>query len=78
MLTKLLKYEGKATAHVLLPVAGGVLAFTIVAGLANAVLNNLGDLPALVNFFQAMLNMIAVLALIFVLGVCIFVNVQRF
>lgn len=78
MLTKLLKYEGKATAHVLLPIAGGVLAFTIVAGLANAVLNNLGDLPALVNFFQAMLNMIAVLALIFVLGVCIFVNVQRF
>lgn len=78
MLTKLLKYEGKTTARVLLPVGGGVLAFTIVTGLANAVLNSLHDLPAMVNFFQAVLNMIAILALVFVLGACVFVNVQRF
>lgn len=78
MLTKLLKYEGRTTARILLPVGGGVLAFTIVTGLANTVLNNLHDLPAMVDFFQAVLNMIAILALVFVLGACIFVNVQRF
>lgn len=78
MLTKLLKYEGKTTARVLLPVGGGVLAFTIVTGLANAVLNSLNDLPEMVEFAQATLNMIAILALVFALGVCVFVNVQRF
>ncbi len=78
MLTKLLKYEGKTTARVLLPVGGGVLAFILVAGMANAVLNSLSGLPDLVEFAQATLNMIAILALVFALGVCVFVNVQRF
>ena len=50
MLTKLLKYEWKTTARVLLPVGGGVLAFTIVTGLANAVLGSQQDLPGLIEF----------------------------
>lgn len=78
MLTKLLKYEAKITARILLPVGGGVLAFTVITGLVNAILNSQSNLPALVNFFQAALNMIAVLVLIFMMGVCVFVNVQRF
>lgn len=78
MLTKLLKYEWKTTARVLLPVGGGVLAFTIVTGLANAVLGSQQDLPGLIGFLQAALNFIDVLALIFVVGACVFVNVQRF
>lgn len=78
MLTKLLKYEWKTTARVLLPVGGGVLAFTVITGVVNAILNRQNGLPALVDFFQAALNMIALLVLIFMLGVCVFVNVQRF
>lgn len=78
MLRKLLKYEAKTTARVLLPVGGGVLAFTVITGLVNAILNSQSSLPALVNFFQAALNMIAVLVLVFMMGVCVFVNVQRF
>lgn len=78
MLTKLLKYEWKTTARILLPVGGGVLAFTIVTGLANAVLNSQQNLPQLIEFLQAALNFIDVLALVFVLGACVFVNVQRF
>lgn len=75
MLTKLLKYEWKTTARVLLPVGGGVLAFTVITGVVNAILNRQNGLPALVDFFQAALNMIALLVLIFMLGVCVFVNV---
>lgn len=78
MLTKLLKYEWKTTARILLPVGGGVLAFTIVTGMANAVLGSQQDLPGLIEFLQAALNFIDVLALVFVLGACVFVNVQRF
>lgn len=78
MLTKLLKYEWKTTARILLPVGGGVLAFTIVTGLANAVLNSQQNLPQLIEFLQAALNLIDALALVFVGGACVFVNVQRF
>lgn len=78
MLTKLLKYEWKTTVRILLPVGGGVLAFTIVTGLANAVLNSQQNLPQLIEFLQAALNFIDALALVFVGGTCVFVNVQRF
>lgn len=78
MLTKLLKYEWKTTARVLLPIGGGVLIFTMVTGLANALLNRQSNLPAMVDFFQAMLNMIAVLVWIFLLAACVFVNVRQF
>lgn len=78
MLTKLLKYEAKTTARVLLPIGGGVLAFTLITGLANAILNSWSELPTAVEWMQALLNVAAVLALIFVSGVCVFVNVQRF
>lgn len=78
MLTKLLKYEAKTTARVLLPIGGGVLAFTLVTGLANTILNSWSELPTAVEWMQALLNVAAVLALVFVSGVCVFVNVQRF
>lgn len=35
MLTKLLKYEWKTTARVLLPIGGGVLGFTLITSLVN-------------------------------------------
>lgn len=78
MLTKLLKYEWKTTARVLLPIGGGVLIFTILTGLANMLLNRQSNLPDMVAFFQAMLNMIAVLVWIFLLAACVFVNVRQF
>lgn len=78
MLNKLLRYEIKVTARALLPIGGGVLVFTLVTGLANLILNSQQDLPSLVEFAQALLDFAAILALVFVVGACVFVNVQRF
>lgn len=78
MLTKLLKYEGRATARILLPIGGGVLGFTLITSLVNTLLNGYNDCPEAAVWLQALLNAAAVLALIFVVGACIFLNVQRF
>lgn len=78
MLTKLLKYEGKATARILLPIGGGVLGFTLITSLVNYLLNGYGAWPQAVIWLQDLLNAVTVLAWIFVLGVCVFLNVQRF
>ena len=78
MLNKLLRYELKVTARTLLPVGGGVLAFTVVTSLVNAVLNSKSNLPDMVEFLQALLLFAAGLALLLVVTACVFVNVQRF
>lgn len=78
MLMKLLKYEGKATARVLVPVGCGVLVFTLLVGLANTVLNRQENLPTLLTILQILLNMIAGLGLLFAVGACVFMQVQRF
>lgn len=78
MLTKLLKYEGKTTARVLLPIGGGVLAFTLLTGLVNFILDQPASLPSVAEWLRDLMLAVDVLALIFVVGACVFVNVQRF
>lgn len=78
MLTKLLKYEGKTTARVLLPIGGGVLVFTLVTGLVNSILGQSASLPQGVEWLRDLMLVVDVLALLFVVGACLFVNVQRF
>lgn len=78
MLTKLLRYEGRVTARVLLPVSGGVLLFSAVAGVLNHILSQQYEWPDLVEWIQALINFAGVLALIFVVGICVFIQVQRF
>lgn len=78
MLTKLLKYEWKTTARVLLPIGGGVLGFTLITSLVNHLLNGYEAWPQVAVWLQDLLNVATVLAWIFVLGACVFLNVQRF
>lgn len=78
MLTKLLKYEAKTTARVLLPIGGGVLAFTLVTGVVNFILGQSASLPQGAEWLRDLMLVVDVLALIFVLGAGVFVNVQRF
>ena len=78
MLTKLLQYEAKATARVLLPVYGGVLALCLLTGICDRLNVPLTDLPGVLGWLGAILALLTVLALVFVLGACVFVNVQRF
>lgn len=78
MLTKLLRYEGRATARVLLPVGGGVILFTLVVGVMNRILNGQSEWPEPVVWIQALMNFAGALALIFVVGICVFIQVQRF
>lgn len=78
MLTKLLRYEGRATGRVLLPVGGGVLLFSVVVGILNYILNQPYEWPAPVDWIQALMNFAGVLAMIFVVGICVFIHVQRF
>lgn len=78
MLTKLLKYEGRTTARVLLPVGGGVLVFALITSLVNFILDRQTAVPEMAWWLQALLNMVAALALFFVVAACVFVNIQRF
>lgn len=78
MLTKLLQYEAKATARVLLPVYGGVLALCLLTGICDRLNVPLTDLPGVLGWLGALLALLTVLALVFVLAACFFVNVQRF
>lgn len=77
MLMKLLKYEWKTTARVLLPVGAGVLGFSLLTGLMNLLLDY-PKLPEVVGWLKGTVSVLAVLALIFVAGAVVFVNVQRF
>lgn len=77
MLTKLIAYEWKTTARVLLPISGGVLVFSLMTGFMNLLLDRPG-LPAPLEWLQSMVLFIAGLALLVVLGACVFLNIQRF
>ena len=48
MLTKLLQYEGKTTARVLLPIGGGVAVFSLMTGIMNFLLDR-PNMPNLVD-----------------------------
>lgn len=78
MLTKLLKYEYKTTARTLVPIGLGVLGLSLLSGLLSRLLEPVPDLPAALDWTQGLLAGAVVLALVFVLAACFFVNVQRF
>lgn len=78
MLTKLLKYEYKTTARILVPIGLGVLGLSLLSGLLSRLLEPVPDLPAALDWTQGLLAGAVVLALVFVLAACFFVNVQRF
>lgn len=77
MLTKLLQYEGKTTARVLLPIGGGVAVFSLMTGIMNFLLDR-PNMPAVVDGLRGLVVVVAVLALMFSIAACIFVNIQRF
>ena len=77
MLTKLLQYEGKTTARVLLPIGGGVAVFSLMTGIMNFLLDR-PNMPSLVDGLRGLVVVVAVLALMFSIAACIFVNIQRF
>lgn len=77
MLTKLLQYEGKTTARVLLPIGGGVAVFSLMTGIMNFLLDR-PNMPNLVDGLRGLVVVVAVLALMFSIAACIFVNIQRF
>ena len=78
MLTKLLQYEYKTTARILVPIGLGVLGLSLLSGLLSRLLEPVPDLPAALDWTQGLLAGAVVLALVFVLAACFFVNVQRF
>lgn len=77
MLTKLLQYEGKTTARVLLPIGGGVAVFSLMTGIMNFLLDR-PNMPNLVDGLRGLVVVVAVLAIMFSIAACIFVNIQRF
>lgn len=77
MLTKLIRYEWKTTARVLLPIGGGVLVFSLMTGFMNLLLDQPG-LPAPLEWLQDVVGFLAGLGLLIVLGACVFLNIQRF
>lgn len=80
MLTKLFKYECRATARVLLPVYGGAAALTLLTLLLLIVQNAFPALETAV-WFQWVCGISEVLTgfgLLALFLVCIFINIQRF
>lgn len=78
MLTKLLKYEFKATSRVILPIAGGVLVLNLVSDLLGHYVNNTGHTMPWVGVFMALLTLAAFLGMLAVLAVCFFASIQRY
>lgn len=78
MLTKLLKYEWKATGRVILPIAGGVLVLNLVSSLLGHFVNNTGHTMPWVGFLTALLTLATFLGMLAVLAVCFFASVQRY
>ena len=78
MLTKLLKYEWKATGRVILPIAGGVLVLNLVSSLLGHFVNNTGNSMPWVVFLTALLTLATFLGMLAVLAVCFFASVQRY
>lgn len=78
MLTKLLKYEWKATGRVILPIAGGVLVLNLVSSLLGHFVNNTSHSMPWVGFLTALLTVATFLGMLAVLAVCFFASVQRY
>ena len=78
MLTKLLKYEWKATGRVILPIAGGVLVLNLVSSLLGHFVNNTGHTMPWVGFLTALLTLATFLGMLAVLAVCFFASIQRY
>lgn len=78
MLTKLLKYEFKATGRIILPIAGGVLILNLISDIFGRFLANASREIPLVGVFTALLAGLALLGLVAVLFVCFFLGIQRF
>lgn len=78
MLTKLLKYEFKATSRIILPIAGGVLVLNFVSDLLGHFVNNTSHETPWVGIFTALLTLAAFLGILAVLAVCFFASVQRY
>ena len=78
MLTKLLKYEWKATSRVILPIAGGVLVLNLVSSLLGHFVNNTGHSMPWVGFLTALLTLATFLGMLAVLAVCFFASIQRY
>ena len=78
MLTKLLKYEWKATGRVILPIAGGVLVLNLVSSLLGHFVNNTSHTMPWVGFLTALLTVATFLGMLAVLAVCFFASVQRY
>ena len=78
MLTKLLKYEFKATGRVILPIAGGVLVLNIVSDCLGHFVNNVGHTMPWVSFLTALLTVATFLGMLAVLAICFFASVQRY
>ena len=78
MLTKLLKYEWKATGRVILPIAGGVLVLNLVSSLLGHFVNNTSHSMPWVGFLTALLTLATFLGMLAVLAVCFFASIQRY
>ena len=78
MLTKLLKYDFKATGRIILPIAGGVLLLNFVSDLLGHFVNNTGHTMPWVGVFMGLLTLATVLGMLAVLAICFFASVQRY
>lgn len=78
MLTKLLKYDFKATGRIILPIAGGVLVLNLVSDLLGHFVNNTGHTMPWVGIFTALLTLATFLGMLAVLAICFFASIQRY
>ena len=78
MLTKLLKYDFKATGRIILPIAGGVLLLNFVSDLLGHYVNNTGHTMPWVGVFMGLLTLATFLGMLAVLAICFFSSVQRY
>ena len=78
MLTKLLKYDFKATGRIILPIAGGVLLLNFVSDLLGHYVNNTGHTMPWVGVFIGLLTLATFLGMLAVLAICFFSSVQRY
>ena len=77
MLNKLLKYEGKATAKILLPAGAGVLGMSVLSALMRVITEHTLQNDT-ANFLYVLVTAAAGLCVAAVLLGCVFVNTKRF
>ena len=78
MLTKLLKYDFKATGRIILPIAGGVLLLNFVSDLLGHFVNNTSHTMPWVGVFMALLTPCHVFGHAGGAGHLLFASVQRY